>query len=140
MTALATRAIFDPLRDKSYQDTALGPAIVDFLAWLELADRSAITVDDYERALAQGALLLPDRTLEQLSDGDLLQIARTFPTKSRRTRMAAWRSFFRWALRHRRVTVNPCDALPDFKRAKANRKSTRLNSSHIQKSRMPSSA
>lgn len=108
---------YDPLRDKSYQSTQLGRDVVDFLAWLELGGTSPRTLDQYERDLARGALMYPEKSVGELVDGDALHIARQFKPGERRVRVAAWRSFFKWALRTRRATVNPFDALPTLKRA-----------------------
>lgn len=108
--------VFDPLRDKSYQSTRLGRDIVDFLAWCELGGMSPKTLVNYEPDLARGALMFPDKGVEDITGGDLLHIARQFPPKSRRVRMSTWRSFYKWARRTRRVTVNPCDELPDIRK------------------------
>ena len=63
---------FDPLRDKTYQSTRLGRDVADFLAWLELGGTSPRTLDQYERDLARGALMFPDRDAGTLEDGDAL--------------------------------------------------------------------
>jgi len=60
--------------------------------------------------------MYPDRTAGTLQDGDALHIARQFKPAERRVRIAAWRSFYKWALRTRRATINPFDALPVIKR------------------------
>ena len=100
---------FDPLRDKSYRATRLGRDVADFLAWMELGGASPRTLDQYERDLARGALMFPDKPVEELADGDAIQIAKTFRPLERRVRVAAWRSFFKWAKQTRRVTVDPFD-------------------------------
>lgn len=118
MTVLAAVG-FDPLRDKTYQSTRLGRDIVDFLAWCELGGMSRKTLVNYEPDLARGALMFPDKGIQDITGGDLLHIARTFPEPSRRARMAAWSSFYKWARRTRRVLENPCEELPAFKRRPA---------------------
>ncbi len=107
---------YDPTKDKSYSATRLGRDVADFLAWLELGGASPRTLDQYERDLARGALMFPDRDAGTLTDGDALHIARQFQPLERRVRVAAWRSFYKWALRTRRATVNPFDALPVIRR------------------------
>lgn len=107
---------FDLLKDKSYQSTRLGRDIADFLAWCELGGMSPKTLVNYEPDLARGALMFPDKGIGDITGGDLLQIAKRFPPAGRRARMAAWRSFFKWARRTRRVLENPCEELPDIKR------------------------
>jgi integrase/recombinase XerD len=93
----------------------LGRDVVDFLAWLELGGASPRTLDQYERDLARGALMFPTKGLCELTDGDLAHIAKRFKPLERRVRMAAWRSFYRWAKRTRRTTFDPTEALPDMR-------------------------
>lgn len=112
MSAIA----FDPLRNKSYRATALGRDVADFLAWMELGGASPRTLDQYERDLSRGALMFPDVALGDLTDAELLHVAKRFKPAERRVRVAAWRSFFRWAIRTRRVDQNPCDLLPDIRK------------------------
>src|SRR5439155_2778990 len=112
------RATFDPLRDDRYLQTALGPTITDFLAWFELGGKAPITVSNYRRYLARGAMVYPTLRLDDLGDGELLQIMRVFPPSSRPFAAAAWRRLFRWAVKSRLVERNPCEALPDFQRKK----------------------
>lgn len=109
---------YDPTRDKSYRSTRLGRDIVDFLAWCELGGMSPKTLINYEPDLARGAMLFPGKAIDEITGGDLLQIAKKFPEPSRRARMAAWQSFYKWARRTRRVTENPCEELPIFRRRK----------------------
>jgi integrase/recombinase XerD len=89
--------------------------VADFLAWHELGGASPRTLDQYERDLARGALMFPDKGLADLTDGDLLHIARQFKPLERRVRVAAWRSFYRWAKRTRRTLFDPTEALPDMR-------------------------
>jgi integrase len=115
--ALAEHVVrFDPLRDKSYQRTAIGRDIVDFLAWHELGGSADRTRDQYERDLAKGALMFPTTPLADWTDAELLHVAKSFRPKERRARVAAWRSFFKWARRTRRVSENPMDLLPTIRR------------------------
>jgi len=107
---------FDPLLDKAYQATALGRAIVDFIAWCELGGMAARTLDQYERDLARGALMFVEKGPASLSDEDALHIARSFSPGQRRVRVASWRSFYKWAVRARLADRNPFDALPVIKR------------------------
>jgi integrase len=107
---------FDPVRDKRYAKTKLGRDVVDFLAFKELGGAAERTLDQYERDLARGCLMFPDKGVADISDGDLLHIAKQFKAGERRVRVAAWRSFFKWAVGTRRITQNPTDALPFIKR------------------------
>lgn len=114
MSALTIESVgFDVLKNKAYRATTrLGRDVADFLAWMDLGGASPKTLLNYEADLARGALMFPEKDVVTLSDGDAMQIARAFPPASRRVRVASWRSFYKWALRSRRVTVNPFDALP----------------------------
>lgn len=114
----ATLVGFDPLKDKSYAATRLGRSVVDFLAWMELGGAADRTLDQYERDLSRACLMWPDKPLEQFTDDDMLHVAKQFKPGERRVRVAAYRSFFKWALRRRLITLNPCDALPELRTAK----------------------
>lgn len=115
VAAVAVRG-FNPLRDKSYRSTRLGRDIVDFLAWCAIGGMSPKTLLNYEPDLSRGAMMFPDKAIDELTGGDLMHIAMQFPPKSRRVRMSTWRSFYKWARRTRRVTVDPTDELPEIKR------------------------
>jgi integrase len=107
---------FDPLKDKSYQQTRLGASVVEFLAWKEIGGAAEGTLDQYERDLARGCLMYPTKGLGEFGDEEMIHVAQQFKDKERRVRVAAYRSFFKWALRRRLITQNPIDALPELKR------------------------
>ena len=109
-------ANFDPLLDKRYRDTALGPHVVSFLAWKELGGTRPRTLDQYERDLARGCLMYPTKGIDEFGDQEMLQVAKTFKPKERRVRCAAYKSFFNWARRTRLKMVDPTDVLPVMKR------------------------
>lgn len=118
MSTVATHAVgFDPTKDKTYQSTRLGRDIVDFLAWMELGGASPRTTDQYERDLSRGAIkVVPNKDIAEINDGDMLHIAKLFKPDERRVRVAAWRSFDKWALRTRRIERSFTAALPDIKK------------------------
>ncbi len=60
---------FDALKDKRYAATRLGRDVADFLAWMDLGGASPRTLDQYERDLARGALMFPQKGITELSDG-----------------------------------------------------------------------
>jgi integrase len=107
---------FDPVKDKSYRAARLGRDVVDWLAWLELGGAASRTLDQYERDLARLAKLFPGKEITDLTDGDLLQLAKRFKPGERRVRMAAVRSFFKWAKQTRRISDNPTEYLPEIRR------------------------
>jgi integrase len=117
VSALAVSAVeYDPLRDKSYQLTRLGRSVADFLAWIELGGAAETTVLSYEWSLQKLALMFPDKALEDVTDGDLVHVFKRFPARSRRSRVAAYSAFFRWAKQNRRIADNPMDYVPTFRR------------------------
>ena len=115
--ALAGVVEYDPLRDKTYRRAALGPDVAAFLAWLELGGASPVTLDDYERALAVACRMYPLTPISIFTDEQLGQVFRRFPAKSRRIRVAPFRTFFKWAIQTRRIEKNPMDLIPSIKRA-----------------------
>jgi integrase len=106
---------YDPLKDKAYRDCALGPDIVSWLAWLELGGAAERTLDQYERDLSVLAHLFPNKGLGDLTDLELGTAIRRFPPASRRVRKAAIDSFYKWAIRTRRIEKNPMALLPAVK-------------------------
>jgi integrase/recombinase XerD len=107
---------YDALRDKSYRLAATGQDVADFLAWFELGGASPVSVDNYERALAVMSRMYPATPLAEVTDGQLGQVFKTFPPRSRRVRVAPYRTFFKGARQTRRVHENPMDLLPIVRR------------------------
>lgn len=119
MTALAVQARrpdYDPVRDKRYREALLAEDVAAWLSWMDLGGARERTLDSYERDLARVCLMYPNLRLEEFTDAELLHVIRSWPAGSRRVRAAAVQSFFKWALRTRRIDRNPCDLLPIFKR------------------------
>ncbi len=113
MSAALTPVVeFDPIRDKTYRRARLGPDVAAFLAWFELGGASPISVDNYERALAVMCRMYPLTPIDQITDGQLAQVFKRFPARSRRVRVAPYRTFFKWARQTRRVQENPMELLP----------------------------
>jgi integrase len=106
---------FDPTRDKTYQSTRLGRDVADFLAWLELGGAASRTLDQYERDLSRGCLMFPNHAVGEWTDAELLHVARSFKPAERRVRVAAYRSFFKWARMSKRIRENPTETLPTIK-------------------------
>lgn len=115
MTAAAVVG-FDPLRDVRHRDARAARDQADWLAWLELGGTRPRTLSDYEWATAFLLRAFPDKALDEFTDGDLALVLRDFPPRSRRVRQAAYASWFKWALRSRRIEKNPVDLLPEQRR------------------------
>lgn len=116
MTVRRATRDYDPLLDKSYRETALGPDVLAWLDWLELGGAAARTLDQYERDLSVLCHLYPSKSVEALGDLELGAAVKRWPPASRRVRKAALDSFFKWARRTGRIEKNPMELLPIIKR------------------------
>ena len=112
LTAQGFAVEYDPLRDRTYRRARLGPDVAAFLAWFELGGASPISVDNYERALAVVCRMYPRTPIDEITDAQLAQVFKKFPARSRRVRVAPYRTFFKWARQTRRVQENPMELLP----------------------------
>ena len=102
----------DPVRDRRYRQTLLGPDIVRFLEWMELERKAERTRDQYERDLALGCLLYPDKPVAAWQPEDVQAVLVRVPPGSRKRVRAAWSSFLRWAYLTRRRGDNPIERVP----------------------------
>jgi integrase len=104
---------FDPLLDKSYQGTKLGPDVVAWLAWLEVGERERSTRDGYERVLSKGCHMYPRLPLEEWTHRELQHVIAAYPRGSRPHARKALNGFFEWATHvEERITRNPMRKLP----------------------------
>jgi site-specific recombinase XerC len=60
--------------------------------------------------------MFPDKGISEWTDAELVHVAGRLKPAERRVRVAAWRSFFKWARQTRRITENPIETLPAIKR------------------------
>ena len=109
---------YDPTKDKRYRAARAAGDVASWLAWLDLEDKAARTVDAYERTAAHLLMLYPEHELADFSDGDIAQALRRYPRASYRTRRAHLASLFSWAKLTRRLTENPLDLIPKPKAPK----------------------
>lgn len=118
VTTLPTATVvnYDPLKDSRHRDAKAARDQADWLAWLELGGTAPRTLYDYEWATARLLRFYPTKAFSEITDTDLLHVMRDFPAKSRRERVAALRSWFRWGVQTRRLERNPFDLLPTIKR------------------------
>lgn len=107
---------FTTLRDSRHRSARAAREVSDWLSWLELEGKAPRTISDYEWAVARLLRTFPDKQLAEFTDGDLAQVLRTFPARSRRERQQAFKSLFRWARRTRRIAENPMEFLPEIRR------------------------
>lgn len=112
----AVRCSLDPLRDVRHRDARLARDQADWLAWLELGGLRSRTLRDYEWATARLLRAYPSKTLDQITPSDIAHVLRSFPPAGRRTKKAAYDSFFKWARRTRRLIENPMEELPQIQR------------------------
>ncbi len=107
---------FDVLRDSRHREAKSARDQADWLAWLELGGIRPRTLYDYEWATARAMRMFPSKTLAEFTDGDLLHVFKTFPEGGRRERVAAYRSWFKWAVQTRRIERSPMELLPSIRR------------------------
>lgn len=120
MSAVATRARkavdSDPLRESRFPDARAAREQADWLSWLEIGGIRPRTLYDYSWATDRLLEAFPAKAFSELTDGDLLFVLKRFPPRGRRVRVAAYRSWFLWGVRTRRITLNPVDLLPKMQR------------------------
>jgi integrase len=89
--------------------------MVDWLAWLELGNKAARTLDTYERYVAGLLRDWPDTDFAEFSDTHLLHTLKKHPPKSRHLVKASWNNWFGWGYKFaRRIPGNPVDLLPQI--------------------------
>jgi integrase/recombinase XerD len=113
------RAVFvdsDVLRESRFPDARAAREQADWLSWLEIGGLRTRTLDDYSWATDRLLEAFPSRRFKDFTDGDLLYVLRRFPPRSRRVRLAAFRSWFLWGVKTRRLNLNPVDLLPKIQR------------------------
>ena len=113
---MSTVVALDPLRDIRHRDARLARDQADWLAWLELGGLRSRTLRDYEWATARLLRAYPDKTLDHITPSDIAHVLRSFPPAGRRTKKAAYDSFFKWARKTRRLPDNPMEELPQIQR------------------------
>ncbi len=118
MSALPLQALdFDPLRDSRHRTARAARDQADWLSWLELGGTRPRTLSDYEWATARLLRMFPSKELADITDGDLAHVLRTFPAQSRRTKQAAFVSWFKWAAKTKRTPANPMEDVPNARKA-----------------------
>src|SRR5262249_32887238 len=93
-------ANYDPLLDKRYRHTALGPHVTDWLAHLEPFEGLELTpLDSYERTLSPFALKYPTLELSEVTASHMTHFLRRFKhPATREIRRKHLTNFFRWAV------------------------------------------
>lgn len=107
---------YDALARSLYRDAKAARDQSDWLAWLELGGHAPRTLSDYEWATNRILKFYPELAFDEITDVELLYVMRDFPARSRRERVAAMRSWFKWGVQTRRLERNPFDLLPTIKR------------------------
>lgn len=104
------------VRDTTHRTTPIGQEIVAFTQWMTLHGRSPVTLDQYERDLRILPRRHPNKQLADVTDNDLLAIFAGFPPAGIKSRMAAYGSFYKWAVLTDRLERNPMDRMPSPRR------------------------
>lgn len=118
MSATAVRKVVDsdPLRESRFPEARAAREQADWLSWLEIGGIRPRTLDDYSWATDRLLEAFPAKPFRGFTDGDLLHVLKQFPPRSRRVRLAAYRSWFLWGVKTRRLNLNPVDLLPKIQR------------------------
>lgn len=109
---------FSRIRDQRHRAARSAGDQADWLAWLELGGASPVTLYQYEWATARLLRAFPTLELHEFTDGHIARVLRTFPPAGRRTKKAPFDTWFKWAVRTRRIERNPMDLLPQIAREK----------------------
>lgn len=108
----------DPLRDVRHKTARAARDQADWLAWLELGGAAPRTLSDYEWATARLLRALPHTGYDEFTAADIAHVLRSFPPRGRRTKKAAYDSWFAWGERTGRREKNPMRQLPTIAREK----------------------
>lgn len=113
--AEAARIVREAVLDRSYEQTDLGPLVLEYLAWKRLGRAAERTLDQYERDIARLAIRCADRDVDAITVADLMLVLTEFPPGSWKRVRAAWNSFFTWSVRFEHRDTNPMDRLPELR-------------------------
>jgi integrase len=98
----------EPVRDKRYLDTRLGPSVRAYLSWKENeAGAAERTLDQYERDLARMCVSLASHDVRAVTTDELREVRDSFPKGSRKRVTAAYRDFWRWLYQEGRIERDP---------------------------------
>jgi site-specific recombinase XerD len=98
----------DPVRDKAHLSTALGPDLIDYLAWAVTEARKAPrTVDQYERDLARGTRMFPTVACHDWTKQHVRAVLAAFPPGSQPRAWAAHSDFWKWMWDEERTEATP---------------------------------
>jgi hypothetical protein len=103
---------FDPLRESRFPEARAAREQANWLSWLEIGGIRPRTLDDYSWSTDRLLEAFPSKAFQDFTDGDLLHVLKRFPPRSRRVRLAAYKSWFLWGVKTRRIPGNPVDLLP----------------------------
>lgn len=109
---------FSRIRNQAHKQARSAGDQAEWLTWLELGGTAPRTLADYEWATARLLRAYKHKRIDQFTAGDIALVLRTFPPRGRRTKKAAYDSFFKWAHRRKLIPENPMDDLPRFAREK----------------------
>lgn len=99
-----------------HPDAAAAGEAWAWLSWLELGGASPKTLYTYGWTVDKLLGAFPDVTFAEFTDAHLMYAMKLTTPKSRIRFAAVFKSWFGWGIKTRRITQNPCDFLPNFKR------------------------
>lgn len=100
------------LKDRTYEQLALGPTVSDYLARRAIGGLAARTLDTYERDLARLCTLTDPKPAGDITTRDLELIVGTWPLRSRPRARAAFRAFFDHLYADGVIDADPARRLP----------------------------
>jgi site-specific recombinase XerD len=113
------------VKDKSYRATPIGGEVGRFLRALRWSDASQNTLDSYETTLSRLAYDFAHRELSELETEDLRGFLDEHwgeaAAATRRQRLAAVKSFYRWAIEERDLAANPIEKVKPPRRTSIER-------------------
>lgn len=115
MSSAVVAVGYDALARSLHRDAKAARDQADWLAWLELGGHAPRTLSDYEWATNRILKFYPALAFDEIGDQELLHVMRDFPARSRRERVAAMKSWFKWGVQTRRLERNPFDLLPTIR-------------------------
>jgi hypothetical protein len=103
----------EPVRDKRYLETKLGPVVTAYLSWKDNeAGAAARTLDQYERDLARMCVMLANRTTDEVTTDDLREVRGLVPKGVPQARHGGLQGFLAVAVPGRPHRPRPDGACP----------------------------
>lgn len=114
-SATLERDMLTLLRDSRHPGAAAAREQADWLSWQELGGAAPSYLDTCRWTTDLLLEAFPDTTFDGFEDSHIAYVLKRIPPRSRKTRGANLRSWFKWGVKTRRLARNPFDTLPTLK-------------------------